>query len=352
MTAGAEPRGVLVLGAGPVGCVLATALRGGPHAVRLVDPLTGPPAAFRPIALSQASRLILERIGAWGRFSATPIVDIHVSQAGAFGRTRLAAAECGVPALGYVTHYAALVAALRALVKVEASPAGEARLTVHAEGAPADLPSRGYGHEALVARVAADPAPGGTAYERFTPDGPLALLPLGDEWAVIWGLPPARAEALASAAPAAFLAALQRAFGERAGTFVEVRARARVPLALRLRLARVHGREVYVGNAAQTLHPVAGQGLNLGLRDAWDLAQTLHGCEDAGDAAALARFASARRLDAAATVGVTELLARGFVGGAAPVRVLRGALLTCLDTVPAARRFFARRMIFGPSALP
>jgi len=352
VTAAASAGGVLVLGAGPVGCTLAAALRGGPHAVRLVDPQPAPPAAFRPIALSHASRLILERVGAWGAFPATPIAEIRVTQAGAFGRARLAAAECGVPALGYVTQYSALVAALRAQVEVHAAPAGEASLTVHAEGASADLPARGYGHEALVARVAADPGPAATAYERFTAQGPLALLPLGDEWAVIWSLPPARAEALASAAPAQFLAALQAAFGERAGNFTEVRSRARAPLALRLRLARVRGREAYIGNAAQTLHPVAGQGLNLGLRDAWDLAQSLRSCADPGDARALARFAAGRRLDAAATIGVTELLARGFLGDAAPVRALRGAALTCLDLFPPARRFFARRMIFGPSALP
>jgi 2-octaprenyl-6-methoxyphenol hydroxylase len=109
---------------------------------------------------------------------------------------------------------------------------------------------------------------------------------------------------------------------------------------------------VYIGNAAQTLHPVAGQGLNLGLRDAWDLAQTLHDAEDAGDARVLARFAALRRLDAAATIGITELLAHAFLGAHPLARAARGAVLTSLDLLPAARRFFARRMIFGPSALP
>ena len=88
-------------------------------------------------------------------------------------------------------------------------------------------------------------------------------------------------------------------------------------------------REVYIGNAAQTLHPVAGQGLNLGLRDAWDLAQSLRACDGPGRPGTLARFASRRRLDAAATLGVTELLARVFLGRAAPARALRGAALTC-----------------------
>lgn len=155
-----------------------------------------------------------------------------------------------------------------------------------------------------------------------------------------------------AAAPREFLAQLQAACGERAGRFTAVHERAQVPLVLRVRASRVEGREVYIGNAAQTLHPVAGQGLNLGLRDAWDLAQTLHDAEDAGDARALARFAALRRFDAGATIGVTELLARAFLGTHPLARAARGLALTGLDVLPPARRFFARRMIFGPSALP
>jgi len=341
-----------ILGAGPVGCTLALALRGSRHAVRLVDPQPAPPSGFRPIALSHASRLILERVGAWGGFAVTPIESIHVSQRGAFGRTRLQADEAGVPALGYVAQYADLVTALRARVAIEGGAQGAARCTVHAEGTDANVQERGYGHEALVARVSADPGSASTAFERFTAEGPLALLPLAGAWAVVWAQPAASAAALLEAPPQAFLDALQRAFGTRAGRFVAVHERARAPLALRVRRSRVEPRAVYIGNAAQTLHPVAGQGLNLGLRDAWDLAQVLHAAEDPGDAAVLARFAALRRADAATTIGVTELLARGFLGGHALARALRGIALTSLDLVPPARRFFARRMIFGPSALP
>jgi 2-octaprenyl-6-methoxyphenol hydroxylase len=349
VTAGADVR---ILGAGPVGCALALALRGARHAVELVDPQAAPARAFRPIALSHASRLILERLGVWGEFAAAPIETVHVSQAGAFGRARLDATDAGVPALGYVTQYADLVAALRARVAVRPEAGGAARCTVHAEGASTEARERRYGHDALVARVASRPAAQATAYERFTAAGPLALLPLGAEWAVVWNLEPARAAALADAPPAEFLAQLQASFGDRAGRFVAVHERQRAPLVMRWRASRVEGREVYVGNAAQTLHPVAGQGLNLGLRDAWDLAQTLHGAEDAGDERALADFSALRRFDAAATVGVTELLARGFLGSHPLARLARGAVLTSLDILPAARRFFARRMIFGPSALP
>lgn len=343
---------VLVLGAGPVGCTFVLALTGAPHRVQLVEPRPAALPAFRPIALSHASRLILERVGAWGAFPATPITAIHVSQAGAFGRTRMDAEDAGVPGLGYVTQYAHLVAALRGRVSLARDAAGASRLTVHAEGTAAESRARGYTHEAVVARVAAEPASQTVAYERFTAEGPLALLPLAGEWALVWSARPERAAALAGAAPRDFLAQLQQAFGERAGRFTAVHERAHVPLALRVRASRVMGREVFIGNAAQMLHPVAGQGLNLGLRDAWDLARVLHAAEDPGDERVLARYAAQRRLDAAATIGVTELLARGFLGANPLARAARGALLTSLDVVPSARRFFARRMIFGPSALP
>jgi 2-octaprenyl-6-methoxyphenol hydroxylase len=344
---------VLILGAGPVGCTLALALAGSAHRVRVVDPQAGGTLpAFRPIALSHASRLILERVGAWGAFPVTPIASIHVSQAGAFGRTRMQAREAGVPALGYVTQYAELVAALRARVAIERDSPEAARLTVHAEGRATESRERRYAQDAVVARVAAEAASQAVAYERFTGEGPLALLPLAGEWALIWSARPERAAALAAAAPQAFLAQLQRAFGERAGRFVAVRSRACVPLERRVRASRVQAREVFIGNAAQTLHPVAGQGLNLGLRDAWDLAQALHAAEDPGAPQALARFGAARRLDAAATIGITEALARGFLGDHPLARAARGAALTLLDIVPPARAFFARRMIFGPSALP
>jgi 2-octaprenyl-6-methoxyphenol hydroxylase len=336
-----------------VGCTLALALRGARHAVRLVDPNPAPAhGRFRPIALSHASRLILERVGAWGSFAASPIRSIHVSQAGGFGRARLEAAEAGVPALGYVTQYAALVAALRARLDVEPAAAVAARCTVHAEGAAPQARERRYAQDVLAARVEASPPAGETAYERFTAEGPLALLPLGGAWAVVWSLRPERAAALAGADAPAFLEALQQAFGDRAGCFTAVHERVTGPLVLRVRASRVEGTDVYVGNAAQTLHPVAGQGLNLGLRDAWDLAQALRASPEAGCARALARFAAQRRLDAAATIGATELLARGFLGDGALARAARGIALTGFDIVPPARRFFARRMIFGPSALP
>jgi len=290
---------VSILGAGPVGCTLALLLQRQGRSVALVRQRKEAPAPFRPIALSHASRLILERAGAWGMLSSTPITSIHVSQQGGFGRTRMSAADAGVPALGYVVDYAALLDALLALasernIPFQAEPA-EALLAVHAEGTSDEITRKEYGQEAVVAQVTTRPGAVATAWERFTPDGPLAL---------------------------------------------------------RVRATRVGERSAFIGNAAQTLHPVAGQGLNLGLRDAWDLAQVLHGAEDPGDARLLQGFAALRRFDATATVRVTDFLAGAFLGTHPLSRLTRGFGLTALDICLPARRFFARRMIYGASALP
>jgi 2-octaprenyl-6-methoxyphenol hydroxylase len=338
----------LVRGAGPVGCAAALALRLSGREVRIVaEPV--PSTSFRPIVLSYGSRLILERLGVWAALSTTALDTIHVSQAGSFGRTVLGAADAGVPALGYVTEYAALLAALReaarALLVADAVPA---RCTVHAEGAAADAEEKRYPQDAIVARVCFEPAAGATAYERFTREGPLALLPIAGWFALVWSMRPENARNLVSASETEFLAQLAAAAGGRPGRPVRVEARSVQPLTLRVRNARIGERSVYIGNAAQALHPVAGQGLNLGLRDAWDLAQIMRDAPDPGAAGILQRFAARRRLDAGAAIRITDFLAGAFLG----FNPLRSAALTMLDIFPAPRRFFARRMMFGPSALP
>jgi 2-octaprenyl-6-methoxyphenol hydroxylase len=288
--------------------------------------------------------------------AATPIETIHISQQGAFGRVTLDAADANVPALGYVVSYDVLLNVLLRQVGEERVPvepdSGGALLSVHAEGASEALEEKTYGQEAIVALVTTSPAAAHTSWERFTPEGPLALLPLGGSYGAVWGMRPERARALCAAPEAEFLQALARAFGRRAGKFVAVGQRNRVPLALRVRASRVGERQAYVGNAAQMLHPVAGQGLNLGLRDAWDLAQVLRGAQDPGDARVLERFAAMRRVDATASIRVTDFLAGAFLGANPLAGMMRGLGLTALDICLPARRFFARRMIFGTSALP
>lgn len=341
---------ILVRGAGPVGCAAALALRDAGFRVGVLEAAVSAPS-FRPIALSYASRLILERLGAWEGLAATPITGIEVSQAGGFGRTTLDAADAGVPALGYVTDYGVLSQHLRSKVHDLLTSEATARCVVHAEGI-AEAAEKRYAQDALVALVHAEPPARGTAFERFTPEGPLALLPFAGRHAIVWSMRPERARELVLSPENDFLSAFAATAGPRAGRPVKVEARAVQPLVLRVRRTRTAPRAVYLGNAAQTLHPVAGQGLNLGLRDAWELAQALRGAADPGAAARLEAYAARRRLDVAATVRVTDLLARGFLGSGLAARAARGAALTALDLLPAPRRFFARRMIFGPSALP
>jgi 2-octaprenyl-6-methoxyphenol hydroxylase len=344
---------VLIRGAGPVGCALALALSESNLKVGILEKKSAP-AGFRPITLSYASRLILERIGIWDQLAATPIETILVSQSGGFGRTLMEASDAGVPHLGYVLDYSALTAALRAeasrfFINEEETAA---RCTVHAEGVARDAEEIRYSQDAVVALVRTEPASRAAAFERFTPEGPLAFLPLAGRYAVVWSTSPQRARQLAEAPEGEFLSALAAVAGRRPGRPLAVEGRAVHPLALRVREARVAPRAVYIGNAAQTLHPVAGQGLNLGLRDAWELAQIWQGTQDPGDAALLARYAARRRLDAGATIRVTDWMARGFTGSGPLSRAARGLALTALDVLPGPRRFFARRMIYGPSALP
>ncbi|MGE5131027.1 MAG: FAD-dependent monooxygenase [Sphingomonadaceae bacterium] len=358
----AAPLDVLISGGGPVGCTLALALRGSPHRVALTERAPTEERARtltrRPIALSYASRLILERVGVWPLLSPTPIETIHVSQAGGFGRVRMDASEAGVPALGYVVEYGALSTALRDLLEaggievLSGAQHPSARCVAHAEGHAEDANEKRYDQDAVVGLLETSPAAGSVAFERFTSEGPLALLPLAGRYAFVWGARPERARALAQAPESEFLRELARTLGARAGRPVSVEGRAVQPLALRVRASRIGAREVFVGNAAQTLHPVAGQGLNLGLRDAWQLAVTWRDAEDPGAPAVLERFAARRRLDAGATIRLTDLLASAFLGAHPILGAARGLALSALDVLPPARRFFARRMIYGSSAIP
>jgi len=351
------PADIAIRGAGPVGCALALMLHETGKTAVVVEGKAPPGAApLRPIALSHGSRLILERIGVWRSLQATPMETVHVSQQGSFGRSCLSAADAGVPALGYVVTYQDLLRALLDKAGEKRVPfetdTGNAMLVIHAEGTSAEVKGKNYGQEAVVALVSPRPAAGATAWERFTPDGPLALLPLAGRYCAVWGMRPEQARALCESTEAKFLEALAGAFGGRAGAFIAAGERSRVPLVLRVRPSRVGDREVYVGNAAQMLHPVAGQGLNLGLRDAWDLAQVLRDAPDPGEARVLARYSAMRRLDAMAGVRITDFLAGAFLGTNPLTGLMRGFGLTALDICLPARRFFARRMIYGTSALP
>ena len=373
---------ILIVGAGPVGVTLALALANSPWRVRLVD--RQPAGAWqkdpRALALSHGSRQLLERLDAWNTNAATPIERIHISQRGGFGRTRLTASDHGLPALGYVMRYRALLAALHArldaalltapcLVKdITPSEGGigvtlesgstrqhlSAKLVVHAEGTPADEPGirvRDYGQHAIVCEVTPAEPHGHRAWERFTPDGPLALLPVGADYAVVFTVPPEKVAAILKLNDKDFLAVLNAQFGQRV-RLIATGPRASFPLALRLRKQLARERQVWLGNAAQTLHPVSGQGFNLGLRDAWELAETLldGGADDPGRAAPLATYARHRQVDRWGGALFTDGLIHAFSNDIPPLRALRGLGLLALDAVPPLRSFVAGRMIWGARA--
>ncbi len=371
---------VAICGAGPVGMALAALLakRGHPGArIALIDAKALAQAVTDPrsIALSFGSRLMLEEVGAWP-VPATAIHQIHVSRRGQFGRSMIDRHDESVPALGYVTRYGELVTTLAAAcdsagidvmrparvsghiehadgvnLKLDDGRELEAALVVQAEGGAfgeqdAKAVTRDYQQTAVIARVAASAPIAHRAYERFTEEGPLALLPQegadGLQYALVWCVRPDTADVLLALDDAAFLARLGDAFGTRIGRFTRTGARASYKLGLNAD-ARATGRTVAIGNAAQTLHPVAGQGLNLGLRDAAVLARLL---VQGVTPEQLAAFASARQTDRRLTVGLTDTMARIFTGEG-PAQALLALSLGVLDTVAPARSLLAELMMFG-----
>ncbi len=372
---------VLIVGAGPVGAVCALALQQqGVTAQVLEAQPEDARADTRILALSHGSRLILERLGVWDRLEdVTPITRIHISQRGALGVARLSAEEVKVPALGYVLPYATLTAALKqaladagiafeygvAVERIE-SDAGAATLHTatgrsvsaplvvvadggRGESAPDPKISRDYAQMAVVCEVQTELPHANQAYERFTPEGPAALLPKDDRYALVWTADNADAERIAALSDADFLTALYQHFGGRQGCFTAASPRKTFPLKLAYVGSEAADRVVRIGNAAQTLHPVAGQGFNIGLRDAWELAAL---CADApvdeiGSTAMLRAYARGRRVDVLGGVGFTEFLLRTFSNDIGPLRHARGLGLLALEVFPPLKNFVARRMMFG-----
>lgn len=369
---------VVIIGGGPVGSALALALQPARWRVVLLEARTAATGDARPLALSYGSRLILERLGVWPALAAaaTPIRHIHVSQRGGFGRVGLEAAEAGLPDLGYVIDYGALsrelahaaaasAADCRIGARVESWQGGDpalvayemagvqrtlaAPLVVVADGSGVpDTDAVDYQQSAVIARVVSERPHNNTAYERFTPHGPLALLPDGEAWALVWTTTPARAQVLCELEPGRFLDELRAEFGARVGDFKAVSGRAAYPLRLRRSPRTPLAHTVLIGNAAQTLHPVAGQGFNLGLRDAWELAaHALSAAAEPGSSAWLQAYHARRNIDRGGGVGITHALVQLFSNDLLPLRIARGAGLTLLGCVPPLKNFLVRRMTFG-----
>lgn len=381
---------VAIVGGGPVGMALALALHAQGIPCRIFDARSRGAARqdARTLALSHGSQLYLQELGVWSRIApqATAILDIHVSQRGGFGRTHLSAREQGVAALGQVVPLATIATALdealltagidyveaqrivavrhdstqtNASLQLADGTLQAASLVVHADGGVAQEDSactradetihqRDYGQHAVICEVSTRQPHHHRAWERFTPQGPLALLPLAaaHAYSLVYTCAPAAAQRLLALSDEEFVADVQQHFGNRL-EFVAASCRHRFPLALRYRQQPVAARRVWLGNAAQTLHPVAGQGFNLALRDVMALAATLAGASDPGAPGVLAAYARRRRPDRLATIGITDGLVRLFSNDLAPLRLARGLGLLALDLLPPLRAQLARQMMYG-----
>ncbi len=367
---------VAICGAGPAGMALAALLvqRGvAPARIALVDarPLDAACDDPRTLALSWGSRQILGQIGAWP-VPATDIHEIHVSRKGAFGRSMISRDEHRVPALGYVTRYGDLVSVLAGVIErlgivalrparvtgleetaghvqlsLEGGRTVTAAIAVQAEGGlfgaqAGKQATRDYGQSAIIAHVEASAPVAHRAYERFTDEGPLAMLPQGDGYSMVWCVRPDSAQELLSLDDAAFLARLNATFGERLGRFTGATRRLAFPLGLNAGVAGT-ARTTAIGNAAQTLHPVAGQGLNLGLRDATVLARLLARGATPDN---LADFAALRRQDRDLIVRLTDTMARVFAN-TSPLQPALGLSLAAIDLFTPARSVLAELMMYG-----
>ena len=378
-----------IIGGGLVGASLALALQAGAKArgwkIMLIEPFA-PGDSYQPSydarssALSYGARHIYERLGLWQAIAARaePIKDIHVSDRGRFSTTRLSAREEGVPALGYVVENAWLGQCLwkgldpevirwrcpAEVVLMQPLEDGyrltlndettlDCDLAVLADGGRSGLREqlgihvrkRPYNQSALIANITPSEPHRGMAFERFTDQGPMALLPLQENrCALVWTRLGMDAERLAALDEHRFLSELQGVFGYRLGTLKQVGARHLYPLTLIEAEEQVRPHLVVLGNAAHSLHPIAGQGFNLSLRDAQALADALLAShKKPGDFATLLSYQQRQQLDQQFTIGFSDQVTRLFGSDQTLVSLGRNLGLLGLDLVPPAKRWFARQ---------
>ncbi|MEW5838626.1 MAG: FAD-dependent monooxygenase [Pseudomonadota bacterium] len=387
---------VAIVGGGPVGAILARLLACEGLRVTVLERETPPMqiavgvSGFdgRAIALAEGGRRLLAGWGLWSALQAhaEPIECIHVNLHGAFGAARFHADEEGVGALGQVLDSKSMAPALlqaarasgvdwrapAAYVAHEADADGvtlhyasggeeqqlRARLLVAADGAGSavrtalggEVQGRDYGQTAILARVEVERAEARTAFERFTDEGPIALLPMGGRrYSLVWVSAAHELDARLALSDAEFLAQLGQRFGLRLGRFVSVGARSAYPLRATTAEQVTAPRLVILGNAAHALHPVAGQGLNLCLRDIrallGEVSCAYQEGRDIGGEEVLAAYAKARAPDYAKSYPVMDLLARGFTAQVPVPKPLKGLALMALDALPPLRRRFVRQMM-------
>lgn len=390
---------LVIVGGGLVGASLAcaTAALGLHTALVEAFPFRAERPSYddRTLALAQGTRRIFQGLGLWEQLQeVSPIHRIHISDRGYPGFARLDRRDHGVEALGYVIPAravgACLLDRLESLSGVEIiSPARlnslrvdtalahlqldtdnstqtlRTRLVVGADGIRSRVRSElgipalsyDYGQSAVVANVSPGQPHQQRAFERFTDSGPLALLPLGENrCAMVWTARSDQVPALLALSDPEFLSALQQRFGDRLGTFQRLGRREAYPLTLVKASEHARHRVALLGNAAHTLHPVAGQGFNLGLRDVAALAEVLGEAlsrgEDIGDQRVMARYADWRRWDQRRTVAFTDGLARLFGDVPPPLRLARNLGLLAFDLFPPAKRLLARQTMGLSGRLP
>lgn len=376
---------VVLVGAGLVGAALALALA--PQGLRIAlieaQPLgrmEQPGYDERSTALSYASAQILRSLGLWPALAAhaSPIRHIHVSQQGGFGVSRFDAQEMGVDALGQVLPNHALISVFLEHLERQGDlvvhaparvtrmhqdagrmrvhgegPSGtfelHSRLLIAADGAESTVRSllgvgvtrRDYGQSAIIANVTPGIAPQGRAFERFTADGPIALLPLTDaRCALVWTVPSLAQQWALELSEKAFLGELEARFGRRLGRFERVGHRQAYPLALVRSRRMVEGRAVFLGNAAHAIHPVAGLGFNLALREAAMLAEVLAAAEDPGDRDVLESFEQRIERYQNQIIGLSDALPRLFGSRFPGLSHARSLGLLGLDLVPGLKTGF------------
>ena len=397
---GADNFDIVIGGGGMIGTSLALALAPLGLRIAVVEAVprnAGEQPSFddRSTALSRSTQRMYEAMGLWDEVIAasTPIRRIHVSDRGRFGFSHIDAEEQGVEALGYVVINRILGDVLQsALGRVEnvsvfcparvldvaASPEGvrvlaagddavefalECRLLVAADGANSGLRNllgigatrTDYGQHAVIGNLLPEQGLDNCAYERFTDQGPLALLPIADDRAAfVWTVESADVDRVMGLDDDAFLAELQMAFGYRLGAFSRVGRRAGYPLALSKATRLTAERSVLVGNAAHGLHPVAAQGFNLGMRDVAALCDCIADLQvaDPGDPDMLQRYAEWRRDDQGKLVRLTDGIVRLFGSSRPPLRALRSVGMLGFDLVPGVRSLFARQMMGLSGRLP
>ncbi|MES9976445.1 MAG: 2-octaprenyl-6-methoxyphenyl hydroxylase [Candidatus Thiodiazotropha sp.] len=392
---------LLIVGGGMVGASLAHAVSGQGLRIGVIeawpfDSSAQPSFDDRVLALSWGSRIILQAMGVWDdiQVAAEPILDIHISDRGHFGFTRLNHLDEGVEALGYVVTARALgQALLQDLVNHDAikmiCPArlksfavsdrdvevrisqddGEqvlsTRLLVAADGGDSlvrqflsiPLKEKSYGQTAIIANLRAEQAHQGIAYERFTNTGPLALLPMRDDrLSMVWTAKDDQIAELMALRDEAFLLRLQDRFGHRLGRLYELGKRVAYPLSLRQAVEQVSSRVALIGNAAHAIHPVTGQGFNLGLRDVAVLADLVSDAaqrgQDPGDIELLKEYANWRKKDQNSVAMITDSLARFFANPFGPLRLVRNLGMVGLDVVPSMKHLVARQFMGLNGRLP